>query len=32
MKAPVAQAAAEADSAPGFFCLFWGLGIVKFIC
>jgi peroxiredoxin family protein len=33
MKAPIAQAAVEAASAPGYalFFNFWGLEIVKFI-
>jgi hypothetical protein len=32
MKAPIAQAAAKAASAPGCaFLFFWGLEIVKFI-
>jgi hypothetical protein len=32
MKAPIAQAAAEAASSPGYaFFLFWGLEIVKCI-
>jgi hypothetical protein len=32
MKAPIAQAAAEAASAPGYpFIFFWGLEILKFI-
>jgi hypothetical protein len=32
MKPPIKQATAKADSAPGFFSLFfWGLDIAKYI-